>query len=373
VSAAVGTVVPVNDLKRYASRVSGAAAARAAEVIASGHFVLGPWVRRFEQDFATHVGRRHCLGVGNGTDALEIALRAVGIGAGDRVIVAANAAMYGTGAVLAVGAEPVFVDVDPTFGLLDPEKVEDSLASSAACAVILTHLYGRLAPASRVAEACRSHGAALIEDCAQAHGAADEYGTCAGAFGDIATFSFYPTKNLGAIGDGGAIVCEDDALAQRVAQLRQYGWERKYCNVVAHGRNSRLDELQAALLHLFLADLDARNARRREIANRYSAGIRNPRIVVPPAGGAEFVAHLYVVQSTARDALAQHLQAFGIATDVHYPTPDYRQPVHAQRFAQVLLPHTERLCAEVLTLPCFPELDDTEIERVIEACNGWTG
>lgn len=371
VAGPMSTLIPVNDLGRYAASVRDAASARAAEVIASGYYILGPWTQQFERAFADYVGQPHCIGVGNGTDALEIALRCVGVDAGDRVVLAANAAMYGTGAALAIGAEPVFADVDPAHGLLTVEAIERAVGNLGAKAVIVTHLYGRLAQMEALVAFARARGIAVVEDCAQAHGAADAAGTRAGAFGDIATFSFYPTKNLGAVGDGGAIVCADDKLADRARQLRQYGWTRKYCNAVPHGRNSRLDELQAALLQLFLSDLDARNAARRQVANRYSAEIQHPAIVVPGAAGDEFVAHLFVVQTTDRDHLAAHLRDSGVATDIHYPTPDYRQPVHGDRFSGVFLPVTERLCDQVLTLPCFPELRSDEVDRVVAACNTW--
>lgn len=366
--------IPVNDLARYAARTHAAASARAAEVLASGYYVLGPWVSRFERMFADYVGRAHCIGVGNGTDALEIALRAVGVGAGDRVVLAANTAMYSTGAVLTTGAEPVFADVEGEQALLTAATLEHALSSGASAkAVVVTHLYGRLAEMAPIVQLCRERGMVIVEDCAQAHGATASDGCQAGSYGDVATFSFYPTKNLGAAGDGGAVVCANNELAARVRQLRQYGWSCKYVNELPHGRNSRLDEMQAALLELLLSDLDGRNARRRDIANHYSNSIHHPSIRPPGVAGSDYVAHLYVVQCPNRDALAAHLKQQGIATDIHYPVPDYRQPVHAGRFDDVVLPQTERLCREVLTLPCFPELEDAEVERVIAACNAWTG
>jgi dTDP-4-amino-4,6-dideoxygalactose transaminase len=366
--------IPVNDLARYAGQVSDSLAAQAAQVLRSGHYVLGPGVRAFEAEFAAYCGVPHCIAVGNGTDALELALRALGVVPGDAVMVAANAAMYGTTAVLAIGATPVFADVDPSTGLFTGPLLEAALArGDKPKAVIVTHLYGRLAPMAEILAACRAHGVAVLEDCAQAHGARDANGTKAGAHGDIATFSFYPTKNLGAIGDGGAIACRDDALAGRCRQLRQYGWSSKYTNELAGGRNTRLDEIQAAFLRVLLGDLDRRNARRLAIANRYSAQIRHRDIAVPAVAGDEFVAHLYVVQAGARESLAKHLAANGVGTDIHYPTPDHRQPVHGGRFAQVSLPNTERLCTRVLTLPCFPEMTDAEVDAVIAACNAWPG
>jgi dTDP-4-amino-4,6-dideoxygalactose transaminase len=364
--------IPVNDLKRYAALVAEPLAACAAEVLRSGHYVLGPAVREFEARFAEYCGTAHCVGVANGTDALELALRAVGVKQGDRVLVAANAAMYGTTAVLAIDAEPVFADVDPASGLLTVETISRAIASSTPPkAIIVTHLYGRLAAMGAIVDLARANGIAVVEDCAQAHGAVGPDGRKAGAYGDIATFSFYPTKNLGALGDGGAVVCHDDALATSVRQLRQYGWTSKYNNVVGGGRNSRLDEIQAAFLTQLLPDLERRNQRRRAIANRYSSEIRHARIRTAPVAGPEFVAHLYVVQCAMRDQLAAHLESLAIGSERHYPTPDYRQPVHGTRFAAVDLPVTETWCRDALTLPCFPEMTDQEVDAVITACNTW--
>ncbi|MBW8367082.1 MAG: DegT/DnrJ/EryC1/StrS aminotransferase family protein, partial [Arenimonas sp.] len=219
------------------------------------------------------------------------------------------------------------------------------------------------------ARVCGAWGGAVLEDCAQSHGATDATGRRAGAFGDIASFSFYPTKNLGALGDGGAVVTARDDLAQRVRQLRQYGWSDKYTNTLSGGRNSRLDEMQARMLSLLLPSLDGWNQRRREIANRYSNEIRSAAIDVTPAAGDEFVGHLYVVRTDRRDDLRAHLKQAGVQTDVHYPRPDHRQPMHAGRFDAISLPETERDADRVLTLPCFPELADAEVDRVVQACN----
>lgn len=366
-------IVPINDLARYADEVSGPLCEKAAEVLKSGYYVLGPCVREFEERFAAYCGVPHCIGVGNGTDALEIALRAVGVQPRDRVLVAANAAMYGTSAVLALGAEPVFVDVSASGAHLESGAVEAVLQTlePAPAAVIITHLYGRLAPMEAIVELCRSRGIAVVEDCAQAHGATGPDGEKAGSFGDAATFSFYPTKNLGAVGDGGAIICTDDDIAARARQLRQYGWSSKYINELAGGRNSRLDELQAAFLVSLLPDLDRRNDVRREIANRYSREIVHPAIAVPAAAGGEFVAHLYVVRCRRRQELATHLRSNGISCEVHYPLSDHLQPCHEGRFAHYVLPQTQAWCSEALTLPCFPELTIEEVDRVISACNDW--
>lgn len=364
--------VPVNSLQRHIHPIEVSLTEIAAKVIRSGHYVLGPGVSEFESEFAAYCGVPHCIGLANGTDALELSLKSVGVAPGDNVVVVANAAMYGTSAVLACGAEPIFVDVDPEKSTLDANHLASTLRIGKQIkAVIVTHLYGRLADVEAIARLCQEYGAKLIEDCAQAHGAMLTDGHKAGSFGDIASFSFYPTKNLGALGDGGAIVCKNDDIAERVRQLRQYGWTRKYENGISGGRNSRLDEIQARMLSLMLPLLDGWNDRRREIANRYSNEIRNPRIRVPMVAGREYVAHLYVVRTDSRETLRNHLNTQGINTEIHYPRGDHQQPCHAGRYDGISLPVTEFDCKSVLTLPCFPELTDEEVARVITACNSF--
>jgi len=360
--------IPLNSLLRHTQPLHDELARVADEVIRSGYYVLGPHVKAFEQAFASYCGVSDCVGVANGTDALELALRAVGVAAGDPVAVVANAAMYSTSAVLAIGATPVFVDVTDEANM-DPVALLAAVEAGGVRAVVVTHLYGRLAKIEEIIAITAPHGIPVVEDCAQAHGARGATGRVAGGYGTIASFSFYPTKNLGALGDGGAVVTNDAALAGRVRQLRQYGWGRKYSNEVPGGRNSRLDELQAAMLGTMLPQLDGWNERRRQIANHYSATIRNPAITVPVEAGREYVGHLYVVRSEQRDAFREHLGSHGVETDVHYPIPDHRQPCFAGRLEQVHLPRTESFAATVFSLPCFPELTDSEVERVVEACN----
>jgi dTDP-4-amino-4,6-dideoxygalactose transaminase len=362
--------VAMNALSRHVAPLVSKLSAAAAEVIGSGHFVLGRKLLAFEREFAEYCGVKNCVGVANGTDALEIALRSIG-GRPDSVVAAsANAAMYSSTAVLACGGSPVFVDVEPGLGTMDPQALVQALnANPGIQAVIVTHLYGRLAKIEYIVDFCRARGVRVIEDCAQAHGAERPDGRRAGSFGDVACFSFYPTKNLGALGDGGAVVTNDSVIAERARQLRQYGWSSKYTNSLPGGRNSRLDEIQAAFLSVFLPHLDSWNERRRQIAYRYSTEIESPCIDLPPAAGKEYVAHLYVVRCSQRDALVAHLAAEGVQTDVHYPIPDHRQPCHAGQFDDVRLPVTERDAMTVLSLPCFPELTDAEVQRVIDACN----
>lgn len=362
-------VIPVNDLRRHVQGIESQLIDAANEVIRSGYFVLGPHVKAFEAEFAEYCGAEHCISMANGTDALELSLRALDVGKGDCVGVIANAAMYSTTAVLACDARPVFVDVLSDEATMDPAALATALTSRPLKAVIVTHLYGRLAHIVEIVDQCQQAGVAVIEDCAQAHGAAAEDGRKAGSFGDIGTFSFYPTKNLGALGDGGAVICHDAVLAERLRQLRQYGWSQKYTNALVGGRNSRLDEIQASMLRHMLPLLDSWNERRRTVANRYSAEIHNERIALHPPAGSEYVGHLCVARTTDRAALHAHLQHLGVQSEVHYPTPDHRQPCFGERYDTITLPVTETLCDTVITLPCFPEITDEEVQRVIDACN----
>jgi dTDP-4-amino-4,6-dideoxygalactose transaminase len=364
--------IPVNSLLRHTRPLHDMLAAAADQVIGSGYFVLGPAVKAFEAAFASYVGTAHCIGVANGTDALELALKAVGVGPGSPVAVCANAAMYGTSSVLACGGEPVFVDIDAAGDAMDPAALERAIAANPGIrTVVITHLYGRMARMADLMAVATAGDLKVVEDCAQAHGARLADGRRAGAIGDISCFSFYPTKNLGALGDGGAVLTQQSAIAERVAMLRQYGWTQKYTNGLVGGRNSRLDEIQAAMLLGMLPLLDAWNARRREIASRYSTGIRHPGIQVPPATGEDYVAHLYVVRCSRREALRAHLASLDVQSEIHYPSPDHRQPCHGGRFDTVSLPVTELRAETVLTLPCFPELSDHEVQQVIDACNSF--
>lgn len=336
-----------------------------ASVLESGRFVLGPAVAAFEDAFARYCGIDHAVGVGNGSDALELALRAIGVGQGSTVVTVANAGGYATTAIRACGARARYVDIDADTLLIDPAQLDSTLAERPA-AVVVTHLYGRLAPIERIVADCAERGVAVIEDCAQAHGA-ERGGRRAGSFGQIGCFSFYPTKNLGALGDGGALVTGDAALAERVRALRQYGWSAKYRVDIDLGRNSRLDELQAAILSAKLPGLDHDNQRRREIARAFDRGIRNPQVrLLAGRHDSDDVTHLYVLRSTRRESLRAHLAACGIDSDVHYPTPDHAQPAWREA-TPPSLPATESAAGEILSLPCHPALTDEEVARVIDA------
>ena len=358
--------VPLNDLRR--SNEPYVAELRAAfdQVVGAGSFILGRQVSAFEEEFAGFCGVAHCVGMANGTDALELALRAVGISADDEVITVANAGMYSTVAIRAIGARPRYIDVDEQTLTLSPQLLVSSLTPRTR-AVVVTHLYGRLAAMDAILREARPRNIAVIEDCAQAHGARQGEAR-AGSFGDIGCFSFYPTKNLGALGDAGAIATNDATLAARVRALRQYGWEEKYRVTMDGGCNSRLDELQAALLRVRLPHLERENAARQNIVRAYAERIRHPLIRAPLVPGDECVAHLAVLRSPRRESLRRHLRARDIGTDIHYPVPDHRQPVARNH---VSLPITERACDEVLSLPCFPAMTGDEVDYVIDACNGW--
>lgn len=331
-------------------------------------YVMGDEVKSFETAFAAYCGTPYCVGLANGTDALELALRAVGVGRGDHVVLAANAGYYGSAAVRLIGATPIYVDVDSRSLTLCPRSLAVVLEASAIkpCAIIATHLYGQLCDIESIAMLTNSHGVSLIEDCAQSHGASRN-AKRAGSFGDIGCFSFYPTKNLGALGDGGAVVCADARLADSVRSLRQYGWGQKYHNDLPHGRNSRLDEIQAALLNDKLPFLDAGNAQRREVARYYNHAFSGLPLQLPMSVGGDFVAHLYVVRTPRRDALREFLSMRGIACEVHYPVPDHQQKAYASDLVAGSLPVTETACSSVISLPCYPGISATDLERVTQA------
>jgi dTDP-4-amino-4,6-dideoxygalactose transaminase len=358
--------IPLNDLLRHTDALGEELLHVVDRVVRCGWYVLGPEVEAFEREFAAYCGAQVCVSVGNGTDALELALRALGVRPGDAVATVANAGMYSTTAIRAVGAHPVFIDVDPrTYCMCVPALAAH--IGRGLRAAVLTHLYGRAADVIGVVELTRRCQIPVIEDCAQAHGARVD-GRHVGTFGQMGCFSFYPTKNLGALGDGGAIITNSPELGTRLRELRQYGWRSKYRAVVPNGRNSRLDEIQAAVLRLKLKYLDSWNERRRAIAAQYTARLRG--VIAPQCVGPEYVAHLYVVRTAERDQLRARLAAAGVVTDVHYPVPDYRQEALSDLPGTwASLPVTEQSCAEVLTLPCFPELTDREVDEVVEVVN----
>jgi dTDP-4-amino-4,6-dideoxygalactose transaminase len=368
--------VPFLDLRAPHDEIAGDLRAAIERVVASGWFVLGPEVEAFEAEFAARCGARHAVGVNSGLDAIEIVLRALGIGAGDEVIVPAHTFVATWLAVSRVGATPVPVAVREDTYNLDPERIEAAVTPRTR-AVMPVHLYGQPADMDAIGAIARAQGLAVVEDAAQAHGAAFR-GRPAGALGDAAAFSFYPGKNLGALGDAGAIVTGDEALAARCRALRNYGSPRKYEHDV-QGQNSRLDELQAAVLRVKLGALEGWNARRRAVAAEYGARLADAPLTLPAVlDGADPVWHLFVVRHPRRDALQAELAARGIGTLIHYPTAAHRSGAYAALEvdpAQVAV--AERLAAEVLSLPMGPHLDDAAVAEVCsavdDACDALAG
>ena len=340
--------------------------AAAGGVLDSGWLILGHETQTFEQEYADYCGTNHCVGVANGLDALSLALRALDIGAGDEVIVPANTYIATWLAVSHVGATPVPVEpVEATYNI-NPALIEAAITPRTR-AILPVHLYGQPADLGAIAAIATRHGLAVLEDGAQAHGARNR-DVRIGAGDALVAWSFYPGKNLGAIGDGGSVTTGNPALADRLAMLRNYGSRVKYHNEVI-GYNSRLDELQAAMLRVKLRALDAENARRKEIAARYLDGLRGADIILPTVPDwADPVWHLFVIRHANRDGLAERLKRDGVATMIHYPVPPHLQP--AYREAGILegsLPLSERIHREVLSLPMGPTLSDDEVERVIAA------
>lgn len=341
-------------------------------VLSSGWYILGPEVQAFEREFSESQGLGPSVGVGNGTDAIVLALKALGIGRGDRVATVSMTAVATAAAVELAEAEPVFVDIDPVTLTMDPASLAATFDSVPGIrAVLPVHLHGMPADLPAICGATKQCGASVIEDCAQAHGAR-LLDRPIGSFGAAAAFSFYPTKNLGAFGDGGLVACRDPDAAERIKALRQYGWgaSRESGEV---GMNSRLDELHAAMLRYRLLFLAEHNARRRAIAERYIEGLAGIDITLPGSrDGAVPVFHQFAVRTPHRDALAAHLKVAGIGTNIHYPVPVHRQPAYARRkTAPDGLPVTEKAARELLSLPMFPEMTDEQVERVVRAVRGF--
>ena len=340
-------------------------------VLESGEYILGGEVAALERAFAAYCGGGHAVGVGSGTDALVLALKALGIGAGDEVITVSHTAVATVAAILAAGATPVLVDVDETYMTLDPATI-DGAVTSRTKAVIAVHLYGQAADLDAIMAAARRHGLRVIEDCAQAAGGGYR-GRRLGSIGDVGCFSFYPTKNLGAIGDGGLVLTSDAGLAERVRRLRQYGWDDKR-EASEPGISSRLDSLQAAILQSKLPYLDADNARRRAVARRYDLGLTGLPLTIPKVRAAtDHAYHLYVVACAARDGLSAHLAAHKIGCAIHYRLPVHRQHAYAERAIAPPsgLPVTDYVCRQILSLPMYPELSDAEVDRVIAAVRSY--
>ena len=330
----------------------------------SGYFILGPQVVKFEESIAAYLGVQHAIGLASGTDALVIALRALNIGEGDEVIIPAYTFFATAGTVMSVGAKPVIVDVDPQSYQIDVSKIEAAITSKTK-AIIPVHLYGHPAEMGPILEIARKHGLKVIEDNAQGFGA--EYlGKKTGSFGDVACLSFFPTKNLGAYGDGGAVVTNDPALAERMRMLRTHGWKKKYYSEEV-GYNSRLDALQAAILQAKFPHLDSWNEKRRELSKRYTEHLAPLGIVTPvEREWAKHVYHLYIIRSEKRDQLQAFLKQKGIASEVYYPIPPHLSvPCKKFGYKEGDFPNAEKAAKETLALPLYPELTLAQQDEVI--------
>jgi dTDP-4-amino-4,6-dideoxygalactose transaminase len=335
----------------------------ALRVMASGWYVQGQEHAAFEAEFSAYSEAKHGVGVASGTDAIRIGLQALGVQPGDEVITVANVGMPPVVAIKEAGATPVFVDVDRASRNIDPALVAAAITPRTS-AVLAVHLFGHPVDVDAIRAVTEPHGIKLLEDCAQAHGARYK-GKRVGSMGDAAAFSFYPTKNLGAYGDGGFLTTNDDDIADRARLLRGYGWRQRYLSE-SHGFNSRLDELQAAILRVKLRYLDAANEERRRRAAVYDEALKGVAVPVT-ASWAEPVYHLYVIETDGRDELRAALNAAGVGTDIHYPLPSHLQPACADLMqVKGSLPETEALAARVLSLPIYPELPMAHVERVAE-------
>lgn len=355
--------IPAIDLNRQTQAIRAELDDAIARVLTKGSFILGDEVAAFEDEFAKYCGVAHAVGVASGTDALQIALLACGIGAGDEVIAPSHTAVATIAAIEMTGAKPVLVDIEVTRFGLDPAAVTAAITDQTRC-IIPVHLYGCPADLNPILKIARAKKIFVLEDCSQAHGASYR-GRKVGGWGDIAAFSFYPTKNLGALGDGGAVVTNDLQLAEKVRLLRQYGWKERYVSHVK-GMNSRLDELQAAILRVKLRHLDKWNVRRCEVAALYLELLSGTDLVLPSLPeDSQHVFHQFAVRHPRRDELQAHLRAHGIHTLIHYPVPVHLQPAYANlNPMDGTLSKSERAAHEVLSLPMFPELTEEEARRV---------
>ena len=364
--------VPFLDLKAAYLELAEEIDAAIKRVLEGGWYILGDNVRSFEEEFAAYCGCRYCVGVGSGMDALELLLKAHGIGSGDEVVVPANTYIASALAVSNVGATPVLVEPDPRTCNIDPFRIE-AVITSKTRAVMAVHLYGQTADMTRIREICQKYHLKLFEDAAQAHGAM-HFGVKAGSLGDGAGFSFYPGKNLGAFGDGGAVLTDERDVAEYVQMARNYGSEKKYYNAIK-GMNSRLDELQAAILRVKLRHLDEWNRRRSEVAQGYLGGLeaRDEELVLPHIGeGNTHIWHLFTMSSTRRDKLRDHLEKRGIGTLIHYPVPLYSQAAYKEmNHLAGNYPISNAIADQILSLPMGPHLSEGETKYIIASVNSF--
>ena len=358
-------MIPFSDLKLQYLSIREEIDAAVKRVLTSGWFILGQEVRAFEEEFAAYIGASYGIGVGSGTEALHLALLACDVGSGDEVVTISHTAVATIAAIEMTGARPVFVDVDPLSYTMDASQLEDKI-TPASKVIVPVHLYGQVADMNPVLTTARRHGLKVVEDAAQAHGA--EYqGRKAGSLADLGCFSFYPTKNLGAYGDGGMIVTNDPTLAQRISLLRQYGWAERYVSSI-RGVNSRLDELQAAILRVKLKWLDEWNTTRRKHATLYDQLLRGTAVTNPvEMEYGKHCYHLYVIRCEHRDELQMFLREKGVGALVHYPIPVHLQEAYQDLgFSEGALPVTEQCARQVLSLPVAPELSEEQIKKVCD-------
>jgi dTDP-4-amino-4,6-dideoxygalactose transaminase len=340
-------------------------------VLESGWYILGEEVRFFEEEFARYIGVNYGIGVGSGTDAITLALKACGIGPGDEVITVSHTAVATVAAIELSGAMPVLVDISPDMYTLDPDQIEEVITPQTK-AILPVHLYGHSADMDRIVPIAEDHDLYVIEDCAQSHGGL-LHGRKTGSLGDIAAFSFYPTKNLGAIGDGGMVVTDDADLAEQVRLLRQYGWKDRNMSTIP-GMNSRLDEIQAAILRVKLQYLDDDNLKRRDIARVYGQILPSKDLVLPiEADTASHVYHQYVIRTPMRDALRTYLTTHGVETSIHYPVPVHLQPAYRERLINHQLSRTETICREILSLPMHPYMEEHDASVMSILITGFFG
>jgi dTDP-4-amino-4,6-dideoxygalactose transaminase len=365
-----GVIIPVVDIARGDKALRPEIEAAIARVMDRAQFILGAEGEAFERAFASYIGVAHAVGVGSGTDALQIALLACGIGPGDEVITVSHTSPATIAAIELTGAGAVPVDIDPRRFTMDPARLAGALTPRTR-AVLPVHLYGQPADLGPILDFAARHGLPVIEDCSQAHGARYR-DKRAGAWGRLATFSFYPTKNLGAYGDGGAVLTDDPQLAGRVRQIRQYGWDSERISR-RKGINSRLDEIQAAILRVKLCRLEKWNAERRVLAAFYGSRLAATDLTLPYAAPDSLhVYHAYVIRHPRRDALRAHLAARGIAASIHFPLPVHRHPGFSNLAGYSdSLPETEAAAREVLTLPLFPGMRADEQQQVVDAVNSF--
>jgi dTDP-4-amino-4,6-dideoxygalactose transaminase len=362
-------MILMNDFRTEPDELVRQELAAVERVLRSGWYILGNEVKTFESSWAARCGVKHAIGVGNGMDAIEIGLRSLGIGGGDEVITTPMTAFATVLAIIRAGATPVLADINPETALLDPESVERCL-SPRTRAVLLVHLYGQVHDIERWTSLCERAGIHLLEDCAQSHEAAWR-GKTAGTFGAWGAYSFYPTKNLGAVGDGGALVTDSEEIADKARILRNYGQSQRYHHPEL-GLNSRLDELQAAILSVRLAWLTAYTERRKAIAEAYADGLDNPLVqkMAQPLEKDNHVYHLYVIRCAHRDRLVGFLQERGVSSLIHYPIPVHQQsPCRNVRIDPQGLKHAELHAARCLSIPCHPQMDDRAVNNVVEVIN----